>query len=317
MSEIEELVFRQLGQQAELEPVERGFVWQRDDGVTSIRFRPTTVPPDQFGLCATAIIETTFHENVPVADEEGIARLNRRACFGHFFRANDRLGVRASYCIYEKEPAATWVAIILLRAMGEQLALAYAIAHTEFVPKSLPANRANLEYPRRWELPPDATVFDESAKTFLERGLVSTRGHHGLVLEVPLADGASSRMIDGRAETALLHVSYDVPHPLAGVGYLATIALPYDPPRDTVPFWCDLLNAEEFGKQDFVPRLGAWGMRGAAGELVYSFFWPTTRADRGIDLNLMNWNVQRTLWIKARHWRPGTGLVWEASDGTR
>jgi hypothetical protein len=43
------------------------------------------------------------------------------ACFGSFFTENGRLGIRATYCIYDKEPAARWVAIALLRAMGEQL----------------------------------------------------------------------------------------------------------------------------------------------------------------------------------------------------
>ena len=47
-----------------------------------------------------------------------------------------------------------------------------------------------------------------------------------------------------------------------GVGYSATIALPYDPEPEDIPLWCRLLNEAEQKMHDFVPRLGAWGLRG-------------------------------------------------------
>ena len=247
-------------------------------------------------------------------DLAGLARLNRRCCFGHFFDVDGRLGIRASFCVYEKEPAAQWVTLILLRAMGEQLALGYGIAQSELMPSTLAGNRANLEYPRRWETRPDPAAFESSAEHFRQRGLISTRGPHGLVLEVPLDNGSPSRMLDPKAETALLHVSHDVPHPLAGVGYVATIALPIDPRSADIPPWCARLNAAEFIMQDFVPRLGAWGMRGVDNELVYSFFLPATTTSRSVEANIMNWNVQRVLWLKQRFWQPGLGLRMEGAD---
>ena len=118
------------------------------------------------------------------------------ACFGSFFTENGRLGIRATYCIYDKEPAARWVAIALLRAMGEQLALGYGIAESVLLPDTLARNRANLEYRRTWAEPQDPQVFDVIASQFRERGLVSTRGPHGLVLEFPLGGGSRSRMFD-------------------------------------------------------------------------------------------------------------------------
>ena len=169
--------------------------------------------------------------------------------------------------------------------------------------------RANLEYPRRWAEPQDPQVVRRDYKQFRERGLVSTRGVHGLVLEVPLGGDSPSRMFDPKAETALLKVSTDVPHPLAGVGYAATIALPYDPASADIPSWCRRLNDAENAMQDFVPRLGAWAMRSLDRELVYSLFWPTDRSDTGLPRTIMNWLVTRTMWLQERYWEPGVGLV--------
>jgi hypothetical protein len=312
MSVIEDTVLGELRKQPELKPTERGFVWERGEDVSRIWFQPTTVRADQFGLCATAFIETTFGPRIPALPEKELARLNRWACFGSFFSENDHLGIGASYCIYEKEPA-SWVAIALLRAMGEQLALGVGTIHSELVPKALPGNRANLEYPRRWAQQPDPSVFDAMAERLRAHGLVATRGPHGLVLEVPLGGGSPSRMFNPKSETALLHVSMDVPHPLAGIGYLATVTLPYDPPSGEIPFWCKLLNSAEHGMQDFVPRLGAWGMRSLDSELVYSMFWPTDRAENTLAGTIMNWMIQRTFWIRKHYWTAGKGLALQES----
>lgn len=309
MSEIEDLVLGELGKAPEMSPIERGFAWERGEDVTCLWFKPTTVPPDEFRLCATAVVETVFRGSLPTLPDPELARLNRRACFGSFFTENGRLGIRATYCIYEKEPAARWVAVALLRAMGEQLALGYGIAQSEWVPDSFAGNRANLEYGRRWVEPPDPQEFDLIASQFRDRGLVSTRAPHGLVLEFPLDGGSPSRMFDPRAETALLHVSTDVPHPLAGVGYAATIALPFDPASADIPSWCRLLNDAESAMQDFVPRLGAWGMRSLDRELVYSLFWPTDHSATWLPGTIMNWLVKRTMWLQKRYWEPGVGLV--------
>jgi hypothetical protein len=193
--------------------------------------------------------------------------------------------------------------------MGEQLALGFGIAESEFVPISLAGNRANLEFPRTWASRIQPLAFETIAANFRERGFLSTLGPHGLVLEVPLAGDSPSRMLDPKAETALLHVSVDVPHPIAGVGYAATIAFPFDPPSSDIPAYCRDLNEAEHAMQDFVPRLGAWGMRSLDSELVYSMFWPTDQVHTNLPGTIMNWMVLRTLWIKSQYWIPGSGLA--------
>ena len=74
--------------------------------------------------------------------------------------------------------------------------IGYGIAESELLPDTLARNRANLEYRRRWAEPQDPQVFDVIASQFRERGLVSTRGPHGLVLEFPLGGGSRSRMFN-------------------------------------------------------------------------------------------------------------------------
>jgi hypothetical protein len=193
LSQIEEVVLGELRNQPELEVVERGFRWQRAEDVTRLWFSPTSAPAGDVGLCATAWVETVFGQRFPAPDLAELARLNRRACFGSYFSMNGHLGMRASYCIYDKEPAARWVAIALSRMMGDQLALGVGIAHSEFVPASLAYSRANLEYPRSWASTAHPLGFEEAAASFRERGLASTNGPDGLLLEVPLAGGSYSR----------------------------------------------------------------------------------------------------------------------------
>ena len=60
---------------------------------------------------------------------------------------------------------------------------------------------------------------------------------------------------------------------------------------------------------------GAWGVRSAKTELVYSMFWPTDGTDGQFDRTIMNWMVLRTLWIKRRYWSAGEGLTHERRDG--
>jgi hypothetical protein len=62
MSAIESLVLEHLAKQDELKTFERGVRLQRRDGETRLWFQPTTAIADEFGLCATAFIETIFSE---------------------------------------------------------------------------------------------------------------------------------------------------------------------------------------------------------------------------------------------------------------
>lgn len=308
MSEIESLVLGELKNHPELMAMERGVAWKRTDGETRLWFTPTSATPSEFKLCSIAHIETVFGPRAGTWKEDDIARLNKRACFGYFTAVGERLKLKASFSIFEKEPAARWVAIVLLRALGEQLALGFGIGQSFRAPEALPGNRSNLEYPRHWKQTQDIAVFEQTAERFRRIGFMSTPGDQTVVLEVALDGGSPSRMLDPKAETALLHVSADVKHPIAGCGYYATIALPYDPDREELPRLCAYLNSQEELQEDFVPRLGAWGMRALDNELVYSLFWPTDQPDDGLPGTIMNWMVQRTLWVKDHYWKSGVGI---------
>ena len=85
MSNIEAAVLKQLAMHDEVKACERGFRWRRGDDETRLWFQPTTSAAGDFGLCATAFVETTFSERWPAPDEAALARLNRRAAFGNFF----------------------------------------------------------------------------------------------------------------------------------------------------------------------------------------------------------------------------------------
>ena len=194
--------------------------------------------------------------------------------------------------------------------MGEQLALGYGIAQSEMLPDTLAGNRANLEYRRRWAEPQDPQVFDVIASQFREKGLgVDRVARTAWCWSSRSAEAALPACSIPTPRPRCSNVSTDVPHPLAGVGYAATIALPYDPASADIPSWCRWLNDAENAMQDFVPRLGAWGMRSLDRELVYSLFWPTDRSDTGLPSTIMNWLVTRTMWLQERYWEPGVGLV--------
>ena len=69
--------------------------------------------------------------------------------------------------------------------------------------------------------------------------------------------------------------------------------------------------------QDFVPRLGAWGMRSLDSELVYSMFWPTDRAENTLAGTIMNWMIQRNFWIREHYWTAGKGLAESTASALR
>jgi hypothetical protein len=200
------------------------------------------------------------------------------------------------------------VADFLTIAIGNQLPFGLAIAQSELSDEMLRGNRANLDVRRTWtvRLPPEE--FAAGAQRLQQLGYVSTAGEDVLMLEVPMAESGRSRMLDPTSETALLHVTTGICHPVAGVGYLGTIALPFDPPRQEIAEWCENLNAREHQEEDFVPRLGAWGVRGVNDQLVYTLFWPTDRGFGSIHLTMANSLIQRTLWLRNNFWVAKSGL---------
>jgi hypothetical protein len=261
-------------------------------------------------LCAKAYVETKLFEKVSTQRPE---ILNQMAVCGAFMEEDD-LPLRASYCIYENETSAVMVAAILLTAFGEQLAVAHALVMSDLNKSDLKKYRAHLEYPRVW---PDSfnssdDELESVAEKFRRIGLVTTTDDSALVTEVPLAEGSSSRIINPRHETALVKLSTTINHPIAGVGYYGTIALPYDPSSKNAARWANYLNYAESQNSDFVPRLGAWGLRNSGKEIVYSLFLPMNYFGSArhhlVFGTIMNWLVIRTNWLKDNYWKTGIGF---------
>jgi hypothetical protein len=308
LSQVSDLIHEQLVGQ-EIENLSNGYRYSLSEGHTDLVITPAQVEDNEWGLCEIITITTVFNEGSYELTEAQVAHLNRRSAFGSFYIRDGNLECKQSLSIYEEEPAYRWYTHIILAALGSQLPFAIGQIQSEISDEHLRANRANLEYPRQWESFPASAPFDQAVEQFKQMGLVSTRSSHGLVLEMPLSEvSAASRMIDPQAETALLHVSIDTPHPLAGVGYLSTIAVPIDPAIDEIIEIAHRLNSLEHEQLDFVPRLGAWATRGLGDQLVYSNFWATPRGDDSMHTTMMNWMVQRTFWLRENFWDPGVGV---------
>src|SRR5262249_44179067 len=99
MSEVEHLVLGELRKEQEMKPIERALAGQGGKDATRLWSKPITISPSvevassiDFGLCATAVVETVFRKRLPAPSDPELARLNRRACFGSFFVENGRLG---------------------------------------------------------------------------------------------------------------------------------------------------------------------------------------------------------------------------------
>jgi hypothetical protein len=308
LSQVTELIDEQLNGQ-EIDTIPNGYRWILPEGHTDLVVTPTHIENNEWGLCEIISINTEFKDATYELTPSQVAHLNRRSAFGSFYLNDGKLECKQTISIYENEPAHRWYALIILTTLGSQLPFAIGQIQSEVSDESLRGNRANLEYPRFWDIPPSSEIFDQAADRFQSIGLVSTRGTHGLVLEVPLTeDSAPSRILDSSAETALLHVSVDTPHPIGGVGYLSTIALPIDPPVSEIVEVANKLNELEHEQLDFVPRLGSWATRGMGDQLVYSMFWPTAQSDETMHQTMMNWMVQRVFWLRDNFWRPEEGI---------
>jgi hypothetical protein len=308
VSKVEEMVMAELRNQRELSPIERGVVWRRGEDETRLWFEKSSLPSGEFGLCAVARIETVFGLRLGNWTESDICHLNHYCCFGSFSFEDGRVCLKASISIYEEEPAAHWIAIAILRALGEQLALGFGIAQSFAIPDTLSGNRENLDYPTKWSRIQGSQVFSEAAATFRQRGYVSSDDEAEVVLEVPMGGRSLSRLTDALAETAFIRVAADIDHPLAGCGYAATIDLPLVPAVDDVYRLCSYLNRQEFLVDDFVPKLGSWYVGQKDGRLGYSFFWPTSQSDDGLPGTILNWMVLRTLWLRDTYWEVGKGV---------
>jgi hypothetical protein len=278
-------------------------------GWTCLRFLPADEVKDGLHLVGIAEIETEFAASrVPSLMPAGIQVLNSRSVFGAFYESDGYLRLRTQYSIYEQEPASQLAAALIVKAFNGHLPFGFATARAQFIPDALVKHRAHLDAPRMWRSPVEPAGFEEGARKFRDAGLLATPGPTGICLEVPLSGDCPSRSYDPRAETALLMLETNAPHPLAGVGYVATIALPVDPIGEELVEVCRELNAFEMRQGDFVPRYGAWGVRGLDDELVYAMFLPTSEAWGLLHNTILNWNVQRAIVIRDLFWEEGRGI---------
>lgn len=305
MSRVEEIVAEQLASQP-TEVMPNGHRYRLASGITELTFRPVVSGTNPSDVTHIATVETQFVEDMPDFSQAELARLNRRSAFGSFHRADDGVRSKATYSIYKDEPNPQWVAFILLIAFVQQQRLGLGIAQADLSDELGRANRASLNYPRNWTrtVPPNA--FKAFGDDLWRAGYASTTQPDGLAVNIKLAEDSSSRLQN--SETALLHISTGIRHPLAGAGYLGTIELPFDPPQQHIAEWSEYLNAEEHKQENFPPRLGAWGLRGAGNKLVYALFLPADEGDASVVWAITNWLIMRTLWIKRAVWQAGSGL---------
>jgi hypothetical protein len=307
MSRVEEIVAEQLANQP-TEVIPNGHRYRLASGITELTFRPVVSGTNPSDVTHIATVETQFVEDMPDFSQADVARLNRRSAFGSFYRAEDGFRSKATYSIYKDEPNPQWVAAILAMALVQQQPLGIGIVQAELSSELARANRASLNYPRNWANAAGPEAFEAVAADLRTAGYILSLRPDGLVLAVQFDEGEPCAISDGGSETALMRVTTDVRHPLAGVGYLGTIALPSSPPRRHIVEWSAYLNAQEHEQDDFPPRLGAWGMRGSCDQLAYALFLPTDRHDPRLAFNIATWLIWRALWIKQTFWKPGSGL---------
>ena len=308
-SQVEEIVASQLIT-ADLDR-SKGYYEFVGRGCTStLKFLPCELDCGDFSLVSIAEITTVFESgSFPDFDEAGIQELNGGSTYGAYFLVDGNLTISAQFSIYEEEPATRLAAYMILEAFGGQKAFGYAQPRSEISEDIFRQSRTYLEMPRQWSDPVTVDEFRAAADVFTHHGLVSTGFDGGFTLEIPLSGELPSRMLDHRAQTALLKVSTNISHPLAGTGYLCTIALPVDPLESQIVNCSHSLNTLELKQDDFVPRFGAWGTRLLGTELVYSSFFPSSRRFGDLHQTMMSWNVTRTRWLRDNYWDPDYGVV--------
>ncbi|MBR0643663.1 hypothetical protein [Plastoroseomonas hellenica] len=306
--EVADFVAEALAGRQDIEPFAGGYRHSADIGTTTLTFHASSGADSR--LTSIAMVESRFTPGVvPDFDDDGIAWLNRRAVFGSFFRDAHSTGCRATYPIDNGFLEPDWQARRLLNALSDQRAFGIAIGLMDLSLEHCLASRKMFRVPRHWatRLPSEGL---EKVAHYLEQqfGLPATAGPASLVFEAPLTSGATTRIVDPEAETALISIRTDVQHPVAGVGYCVTIMPPRQPPSELLTMWCTKLNTLEHQQERFWPRLGAWGKRELGTRLVYGMFWPTDEADAGEVRMLALEMADRVNWIAGDLWLPGVGL---------
>jgi hypothetical protein len=309
-SEIEERIHQALAKHA-LERTPDGYrlVHPGGVGVSTLRFTP--VDPDGEGVRVLSVVDIGAEYHAPALRRfhpAGVQRLNALALHGAFDQPADTLTQNAQLSIYSNEVSAPFMVWAALTAFGQQLPLGQSTALATGSAAVLEQQRDHHHMPRQWPrtLPPEA--LQATVASLHGRGLAASSNEKAVWAEVPLSGTCPSRSIDPKAETALVQVNIDTPHPIAGAGYLATLSLPWPKrPQDPVET-CRRLNALERLKADFVPRLGAWGLHGPEDVPRYSCFMPCAEPFTDLHTTLMWWQAVRAAWIRDELWVAGEGI---------
>lgn len=307
MKDVIRLVAEHLPPRGDIQKTEAGLRRALANGaiVTDLIFRTDA---SSSAPVAVAAIESRFAPGLmPDFTAERIARLNRRSVYGAFFLTDGHLCCRLAFPLHASEQDAEWIAGYLIMAFVMQGLLGFSTAEVEVSKAELPAARASLDSPRQWVAPLPDMAFEEVAQRLESEGQVARARPGGLYIPVAL-DGLG--MLQG-GDDAVINITTEIEHPLAGTGYLATLTLPPLPLWEPADGWCAVLNKLEHEEPDFPPRLGAWALRGGGGgaEIVYGLFLPAEEGNATVLDRIARWMIWRAEWIRDTHWEPGTGLM--------
>jgi hypothetical protein len=287
-------------------------------GISTLRLLPADFVHD--GLHVVAIAEILAEYNsagLPPFHATGVQRLNSMAVHGAYDTRDGRLRQTGQFSIYENEPAAHFVAQSILNAFGAQLPIGRSMALATVSKAALEQQRAHHNMPRQWQQPVDEESLKSATSMLQRRGLAAANNTNSVWAELALGGECPSRAIDPKAETALLQVNLGIPHPIAGVGYLASISLPFaESPKDGAEM-CRRLNAAELEQLHFPPRLGAWGLQGPADVPQYNCFIPSAEPYGTLHMTLLWWCALRAAWLRDRYWVAKQGIVWDKAANAR
>jgi hypothetical protein len=312
ISAVEERIHKALEPHS-LEKIEFGYRREHETGSTTLRLLPMNEMRDSLHLVAVAEIDTKYSPaGLPAFHATGVQRLNAMAVHGAYHQRERRLRQTAQYSVYSNETAVHLVVQNILNAFGGQLPIGRSTALATSSAAVLEQQRAHHAMPQQWQTPLDEESLKAAASMLQGRGLAASNNATSVWAELPLSGECPSRSIDPQAETALLQVSVGIPHPVAGVGYLAAISLPLtQAPADSAEV-CRRLNALELEQSEFVPRLGAWGLQGANNLPGYSCFIPCAEPWGDLHTTLIWWCARRAAWLRDRFWAMKVGLLVDA-----
>lgn len=135
-----------------------------------------------------------------------------------------------------------------------------------------------------------------SVQRRLAQFFVCTAGPSGLTAEFGLEPGQTSAALGPEhANTALLQLFTDQPHPALGAGLFGLLQMPHqagDARRAAAR--CMRLNRWEMATDDLPPHFGAWCPGGLGSNSAYVFFLPNVaHRIEGVALNFAMWCASR------------------------